>query len=125
MCIRPIKTKEDFKFSLQLIDLTWQAEEGTCDEERFQILSILIENFERSHYPIDLPVPIAAIHYFMHYHDHGENNFAELVGSQESAKAILLKQTPLTLPLIEKLYREWGIPPTLLIKPYKLEEKEE
>ena len=124
MCIRPIKTKEDFEFSLNLIDITWQAEEETCDEERFQILSILIEEYERSHYPISFPDPVEAIKYFMHHHDHGEDSFAELVGSQEGAKSILLKQTPLTLPLIDKLCAEWGIPPALLIKSYELEEKD-
>ncbi len=124
MCVRPIKTKADFDASLQLIDLTWQAAEGSCDEERFQVLSVLVEDYERSHYPIDFPDPIEAIQYFMNYHDHGEENFASLVGSEKSAQEILLKQKPLTLSLIEKLYTEWGVPPALLIKSYKLEEND-
>jgi HTH-type transcriptional regulator/antitoxin HigA len=61
MQLKPIKTDADHKAALQEIERLWDAEEGTADGGRLEILVTLAEAYEVAHFPMDLPDPIEAI----------------------------------------------------------------
>jgi len=58
MRIEPIRTKRDLDLVITMIDQLWRAEEGTEEYERFHLLSTLVEEYQRSQCPLDLPDPI-------------------------------------------------------------------
>jgi HTH-type transcriptional regulator/antitoxin HigA len=47
-------------------------------------------------------------------------DLAALLGSRSRASEILKRKRPLTLDMIQKLHRDWGISADLLIQPYQL-----
>ena len=65
MEIRPIRTHADYQQALQEIELLFDAAPNTPEHDRLDILSTLVEAYEKKHFPIELPDPIEAIHYYM------------------------------------------------------------
>ena len=57
---RPIKTKRDHRQALKEIEGLMNAKRNTPEGDRLDVLVTLVEAFERKHYPLDLPDPIAA-----------------------------------------------------------------
>jgi len=55
MDIKPIKTEEDYRATLQEIESLMTAELGTPEGERLDMLATLAEAWERKHFPLDLP----------------------------------------------------------------------
>ena len=54
MNIKPIKTESDYNQALKRLEEIFDAKKGTEEGDELEILSILIENYEKEHYPVDL-----------------------------------------------------------------------
>ena len=63
--IKPIKTEEDYKSALSQVEMLSDAEEGTPEFDRLDVLVTLIESYEAKHYPIGPPSFEAAVEYEM------------------------------------------------------------
>ena len=63
MNLKPIKTKTDYEAALREIERLWGAEEGSPEGDRLDVLATLVDAFEESHFPMDLPDPIEAIRF--------------------------------------------------------------
>ncbi len=61
MIIRPIKTNDDYKYTLLRIDALMDTEPGTEDGAELDVLVTLVEAYENEHFPIGAPDPVAAI----------------------------------------------------------------
>ncbi len=65
MELYPIKTEADYQKYLQEIENIFDAEPNTPEFDRLDIVSTLVEAYERKSCPIELPDPIDAILYYM------------------------------------------------------------
>ena len=65
MDIRPIRTKADYRAALKEAERLWDADPGTPEGDRVDVLVTLIEAYEAKHHPIPAPDPIAAIEFMM------------------------------------------------------------
>jgi HTH-type transcriptional regulator / antitoxin HigA len=61
MDIRPIKREGDYERALRRMEELWDSPEGSAESDELEILTTLIEAYEREHHPIDLSDPIEAI----------------------------------------------------------------
>ena len=61
MSIKPIKTEAGYLESLKRMELLFDAPAGTSESDEADILGLLIDEYEKKHYPIDSPDPIEAI----------------------------------------------------------------
>jgi len=61
MNIKPIKTKKDYKQALERLEVIFDASPKSKEGDEAEIISMLIENYENIHFPIDAPDPIVAI----------------------------------------------------------------
>jgi len=52
MDIKPIKSEADYKRARRDIEELWEAKPDTLESDRLELLSILVEAFEREHYPV-------------------------------------------------------------------------
>ncbi|MGA7933057.1 MAG: hypothetical protein WCA35_05880 [Kovacikia sp.] len=59
------RTQADDQETLREIESLFAAAENTPEHDRLDILSTLIEAYEKTHFPIELPDPIEAIQYYM------------------------------------------------------------
>ncbi len=120
MELRPIKTESDYQNALKEIERLFDAEPESPQCDRLEILTTLVEAYERQHYPIDAPDALSAILYYLEARGLSERDLAASIGSIEQVSAIFNKQQPLNLDTIRRLNQDLGIPAEVLIKPYSL-----
>jgi len=119
MEIKPIKTEADYEAALKDIEGLFDAEPGTPEGDRLDILITLVEAYEDEHYDIPAPDPVEAIFYYMESRGLTRADLEPFIGSRARVSEILNRKRPLTLAMIQRLHR-LGIPAEVLIKPYKV-----
>jgi len=119
MDIRPIKTESDYEAALAEVERLIDARPGTVDGDRLDVLTTLIEAYERQHYSMPLPDPIEAIKFRMEQGGLKQLDLVPAIGSKSHVSEILNRRRPLTLPMIRRLARDFGIPAEVLIREYE------
>jgi HTH-type transcriptional regulator/antitoxin HigA len=122
MDIRPIRNEADYDRALAAIQVFFEnePEAGSPEADRFDVLAALIESYERKHWPIDPPHPVAAIVHHMEARNITRSQLAEVLGSRSRASEILNRRRHLTLEMVWALHKKWGLPAEALIRPYRL-----
>ena len=117
MNIQPIKTDQDYRAALRDIESLMSAELNSKEGERLDILVTLIEAYERRHFPLDLPDPVAAIRFQMEQKGLVPKDLEPMIGRSNRVYEILNRKRPLTLKMIWRLHQQLGIPAESLIRP--------
>ena len=123
MKLKPIRNEEDYASALQEIDRLWDVEAGTPESDILEILVTLVEAYEKQHYELPPPEPIAALEYFMESRGWTRKDLEPYIGSRGRVSEILGRKRPLTLAMIRRLEQATGIPASILIQPYKTEQE--
>ena len=63
--VKPIRTKKDYEHTMKLIESLLDCPPKSKDAEVLEVLSILADEYENRHFPIEAPDPIEAIKYRM------------------------------------------------------------
>ncbi|MEO8007682.1 MAG: transcriptional regulator [Betaproteobacteria bacterium] len=116
MEIKPIRTKADHRAALKEVEALMPAGKGTRDGERLDVLVTLIEAYERKHFPMELPDPIAAIRFAMQSKCLSAKDLLPMIGQINRVYEVLNGKRPLTLQMIRRLHRDLGIPAESLIR---------
>ena len=116
MQIQPIHTENDYQKALARIEEIFDAKTGTNEGDELEILGILIDEYEKKHFPIEAPNPVEAIKFRMDQLGMEQKDLARLLGSKSRASEILSGKRSLSLRQIKILYRKLGIPADVLIK---------
>ena len=119
MNIKPIKTKKDYADALKRLEVIFDAALGTQQGDELEVLGILIHNYEKDHFPIDLPDPIEAIKFRMEQLGYSQSDLAKQIGLKSRASEILTRKRKLTLEMIRQLHKGLNIPTDVLIQNYK------
>jgi HTH-type transcriptional regulator / antitoxin HigA len=117
--IRPLRCEADYNAALDEIESYFdhQPRPGTPDADRFDLLALVIEDYERKRWAIEPPDTIEAIRYRMETGGFTQADLGRLLGSRQRASDILNRRRPLTMRKAWRLHREWGIPAEALIAP--------
>ena len=120
--IRPIRNEEDYARALADIERYFddEPEPGTPEGDRFDLLALVIGDYERKHWaiePADAPDVVAA-----RLEDTGTNrkDLARPLGSKSRASEFPNRRRYLTMERVRALHAEWHIPLEVLVKPYAL-----
>lgn len=122
MKLKPIKNEADYESALKEIDRLWDVEAGTPESDILEILVTLVEAYEKQHYELPPPEPIAALEYFMESRGWTRKDLEPYIGSRGRVSEILGRKRPLTLAMIRRLEQATGIPASILIHPYETEQ---
>jgi HTH-type transcriptional regulator/antitoxin HigA len=116
---RPLRSEADYDAALEDIERYFEKEPkpGTPEADRFDLLALIIEDYERKRWPIESPHAIDAIRYGMEMGGYTQSDLGRLLGSRQRASDILARKRPLTMGMAWRLHREWGIPAEALIAP--------
>ena len=117
MEIRPVKTKSAYRAALKEIESLMRARANTPKGARLDILVTLVQAYEREHFPMDLPHPIAAIRFVMEQRGLTVKDLEPMLGRPNRVYEVLNRKRPLTLKMIWQLHKELGIPAESLIRP--------
>ena len=117
--IRPLRSEADYAAALKQIERYFENEPkpGTPEADRFDVLALIVEDYERKRWPIEPPETIDAIRYRMETGGYTQTDLGRLLGSRQRASDILTRKRPLTMTMAWRLHREWGIPAEALIAP--------
>lgn len=118
--LKPIKTKKDYEAVLQRIYELMQKDlkTGSALSDELEVLSILVEAYEKKHYPIPPPHPIEAIKFRLEQSGMGEKELNKILGSRSRKSEILSGKRKLSLNMIRELHEKLKIPAETLIASY-------
>jgi len=116
MEIKPIKTEADYEAALSCIEELWGSPEGTASADDLDVLVTLTEAYEREHYPIDVPDPIAAIKFRLDQEGKDYRALIGVIGQRTRVYEVMRGDRPLSLNMIRQLHRRLRIPAEVLIR---------
>lgn len=121
MNIKPIRTKSDHTWALKEIERLWdEAKEGTAAGDRFEVLSALVDAYEREHFEIPAPDPIEAIRFRMEQEGLTNNDLLSIFKTRARVSEVMGPRRRLNLTMIRKLHEKLDIPIECLVKDYRL-----
>jgi HTH-type transcriptional regulator / antitoxin HigA len=113
--IKPIRTNHDLELATQrLADLIKSNQEGAFSDE-IEVLSTLIEEYERATVPMSTTSPVEAIRFRMDQQALTPRQLEPFIGSRARVSEVLSGKRQLTLDMIRSLREGLGIPYESLI----------
>lgn len=113
-----IEKDEDYQKALKRLEVIFDAKPNTAEGDELELLGLLIETYEKEHFPIGYPDPVEAIKFRMEQMGYTQNDLAKIVGLKSRASEILNKKRKLSLEMIRKLHETLSIPTDVLIQDY-------
>lgn len=113
-----IKTEAEYEAALQRLEVIFDAKRDTPEGDELDLLSLVIDKYEKEHFPIDLPNPIEVIKYRMEQLGYKPKDLEEIIGLKSRVSEILNQKRKLTLVMVRKVHHALNIPTDLLIKEY-------
>lgn len=112
MQIKPIKTEQDYQAALQAVSPMFdnEPELNTPEGDFFEVMCLLIEEYEKRHHPIEAPDPIEAIKFRMEQQGLTVKDLEPAIGKANRVYEVLNRKRSLTLPMIRRLHAQFGIP---------------
>jgi len=120
MNIKLIKTETDYENTLKRFEIIFNAPIGTIESDEADILGLLIDEYEKKHYPIEVPDPIEAIKIRMEEMHLRQVDLVEEIGGKSRVSEILNKKRKLTIEMIRNLTKKLNLSSELLISDYQL-----
>ena len=120
MIIKLIKTEEDYQRALNQLDVIFDAPIGTPESDEADVLALLIDEYEKQHYPIEAPDPIEAIKIRMEEMQLKQADLIAEIGGKSRVSEILNKKRKLTVEMIRNLAVRLNLSAGLLVRDYQL-----
>ena len=120
--IKPIKNKKQYKeYMRQAYDLIQlDLKKNSIESDKLELLSILIQQYEKENHPIDPPHPIDAILFRLDQLNMKKSELSRILGTRSRTSEILSGKRKLSLSMIRKLNTELDIPAEVLIRDYQM-----
>lgn len=115
--LKPIRNKRDYrKYLARTYELLQKDLKYNSDEyNELDILTILLEHYERENFPIDTPDPVEAIKFRLEQLNEDNSKLVQILGSKSRVSEILNRKRNLSLSMIRALHKELNIPASALI----------
>jgi len=123
MNIVPLKTNKDYENALKRMELLFDAPAGTPESDEADILALVIDDYERKHFPIEAPDPIEAIKIRMEEMQLKQSDLINEIGGKSRVSEILNRKRKLTVDMIRNLTSRLNLSANILVKDYQLTRK--
>lgn len=120
MEIKPIHDENSYQAALAEVEAIWDAPDGSPEADRLEVLALLIEVYEKTHYRIETPDPVTFIEYVMESRGLTRKDLEVYIGPRGRVSDILNRVRPLSLEMIRRLSAGLNIPAEVLIRDYPL-----
>ena len=117
VAIKPIRNAKDHDHALKKIERLWGAAKGTTKSDLLEVLIALVDAYERTHYPIDPPNPIDAIRFRLEQQGLDQRALIGVIGNRTRVYEVMRGDRSLSLEMIRRLHKSFGIPAEVLIRP--------
>ena len=120
MEINPIKSNSDYQKALNRLNIIFDAHIGTPESDEADILGLLVDEYEKIHFPIEAPDPIEAIKIRMEEMDLKQIDLINEIGGKSRVSEILNRKRKLTVDMIRRLTVRLNLSAEILIRDYQL-----
>ena len=120
MTIHPIRTKADYRAALQRIDAGWDAKPRSSESDELEVLSLLVEAYEKKHIAVPKVDPVNLLLHVMEARQLSRKDLEPYIGSRARVAEVLNRVRPLSLEMIRRLSAGLALPADLLIAGYAL-----
>jgi len=122
MEIKVLKTEQEYDAALKEIEKMFDdaPKKNTPEGDKFELLGMVIENYEEAHYPIAPPHPIEAIKFRMEQMGLKQSDIADCFGDKSKVSEVLNLKRKLNLGYIRKLHKKLHISLESLVSDYEL-----
>lgn len=124
MELKPIRTQKDYKAALSEAERLWDAPSKSPEADRLDVLTLLIEDYERRHFPIADPDPIEFLNHVMEARGMTRKDLEPYIGPRGRVSDILNRVRPLSLDMIRRLADGLDLPAEVLIQAYPLRQQD-
>jgi HTH-type transcriptional regulator/antitoxin HigA len=118
MQLKIIKSKKDYRASLERFEEIFQAKTGTKESEEADVLALLIKTYEDKHFVINTPDPLDAIRYRMQQQGLTNSDLADILGYKSRVTDLFNGHRKLNLTMVRKLHDKLRIPLETLVNEY-------
>ena len=115
MKLVPVKNEREYQAALKELEKVFDARPNTPEGDKAKILVLLIEDYEKMHYPIGAPDPIEAIKYIMEEKGLQNKDVVKYFGSKSLVTQVLKGQRNLSIKMIRALHAGLGLPYEILL----------
>jgi len=119
-----LKTEEEYEAALEYVSQLMDSAPDTAEEEDLDLWSMLVEQYEIKHYPIDPPDPIEAIKFRMDQLGLQQKDLTRFIPAKSKVSEVLSRKRRLSLPMIRALHQHLGIPAEVLVREVQLVQPE-
>lgn len=116
----PIRSDADYQLALKRLEEVFDAPVGSSEGDEADVLALLVDQYEKKHYPIDAPDPIEAIKIRMDELQLKQVDLVDAIGSKSRVSEVLNRKRKLTIEMIRNLTKRLNLSPDLLITDYQL-----
>ena len=109
-----LKTDRDFKAALAYVECL--IDQSSPDESELELWSLLVENYEQSHFPIATPDPIEAIRFRLEQAGLHTADLLPYLQSKSKISEVMNRKRPLSLTMIRALHDGLKIPAAILVQ---------
>ena len=117
---RPIRNQKDYQATLLEIEQLWDAPAKSSQADRLEVLSLLMEQYEKRHHPIEDVDPIELIEHVMQSRGLSRKDLEPVIGPRGRVADVLNRVRPLALGMIRRLVTQLQLPADVLVQPYAL-----
>ena len=112
-----LRTESEYEAALREIERLLDADpaSGTDEYDRLEFLSVLVEDYEEQHYPLDPVTPQAAVEFMMEQKGLSRADLEGPMGGKSRVSEFLSGKRDLSKSQIEALWRLLGIPADILL----------
>lgn len=116
MKLAPIRSENEYKLALERLDLLFGASPGTPQADELEVLSLLIEKYEQSKYPVAVASALDAIRFRMQQENLTPRDLEPYIGSRARVSEVLSGARTLSIDMLRALHRHLGIPAESLLQ---------
>jgi HTH-type transcriptional regulator/antitoxin HigA len=121
MDVRPLHNEQDYDWAIREVARYFEVDPalGTADGDRFEVLSILIKEYEDRCFAMPCGDPVDVLRFAIESMGKSQAELGALIG-RNRASEVLNRVRPLTLEMIRAISKEWSIPIDALTSQYEL-----
>ena len=113
--LKLINTEKEHKQALAAIERLWDSKPGTEEHDALEVLTLLVEDYEKRTFPMEEPDPIEAIRFRLEQMGKKQKDLVSIIGSRSRVSEVFNRKRRLSLAMIRRLHDELHIPFEALI----------
>jgi len=115
-----IKSEKEYDQALSRMELIFDSKPKSKEGREAELLALLIEEYEREHYPISSPDPIEAIKIRMEELELKQKDLVGVIGNKSIVSEVLNRKRKLTVQMIRELSEKLNLTAQVLVQDYNL-----